>query len=170
MAEEIVDVVDENNTIIDQVTKQEAHQNGLLHRTVISQIYDTQRRWILVKQASDRQDAGQWVSPVGGHVRHGETEEDALKREALEETGLKDFDFKLKGRVIFNREVLGRKESHYFILYEIYSDDPITLNEESVEFKAFTKDFLKQEIKQHPERFGAAFYAVIDEFYPELRI
>lgn len=169
MDEEIVDIVDENNNILYQVTKQEAHQKGLLHRTVISEIYDSQGRWVLVKQASDRQDAGQWVSPVGGHARTGETEEDALKRETQEETGLKDFDFKLKGRIIYNREVLGRKENHYFVLFEIHSDVPITLNEESVEFKAFTKDELKLEIKEHSERFGAAFHAIIDKFYPELR-
>jgi hypothetical protein len=72
------------------------------------------------------------------------------------------------GRVGKLREVLGRKESHYFVLFEIYSDAPMTINDGSAAFKAFTKDELKQEIN-YPERFGAAFYAVIDEFYPELR-
>lgn len=50
MDEEIVDVVDENNTIIYQATKQEAHQNGLLHRTVIGEIYDPEGRWILASK------------------------------------------------------------------------------------------------------------------------
>jgi len=33
----------------------------------------------MVKQASDKQDAGQYVSPVGGHVTSGETDIEALK-------------------------------------------------------------------------------------------
>ncbi len=89
--DEIVDVVNENNKVLYQITKTEAHQKGLLHRTVIAEIKDTKGRWTLVKQASDRQDAGQYVSPVGGHARAGETEEETLKRGAFEEAGLKNF-------------------------------------------------------------------------------
>jgi 8-oxo-dGTP pyrophosphatase MutT (NUDIX family) len=139
-----------------------------LHRCVVSEVYDSKGRWLLVKQAADRQDAGQLVSPVGGHVAAGESEDDALKREALEEIGLKDLEYKLKGRAIYNREVLGRKENHYFILYEITSDEPLTLNYESVGYETFTTDELKQALRETPARFGAAFIRVLQEFYPHL--
>ncbi|MEK7510012.1 MAG: hypothetical protein AAB567_00430 [Patescibacteria group bacterium] len=36
---EMVDIVDENDNILSQTTKKEAHEKGLLHRTVISQDY-----------------------------------------------------------------------------------------------------------------------------------
>ena len=62
---EYVDIVNENDDIIGSVSKQEAHEKGLLHRTVISEVINTEGKWTLVKQSSDRQDAGQYVSPIG---------------------------------------------------------------------------------------------------------
>jgi len=166
--DEIVDVVDKDNKVLRQVSKSEAHQKGLLHRTIIAEIIDSKGRMTLIRQASDRQDAGQYVSPVGGHAKAGETEEDTLKREAFEEAGLKDFEYKRIGQVIYNRNVLSRQENHYFILYEIHSDEPITLNEESVEYETFSEDELKTAIKQQPKRFGGAFYVILESFYPHL--
>jgi isopentenyl-diphosphate delta-isomerase len=166
--EEMIDVVDENDSVLYATTKREAHEKGLLHRTVISEIKDSESRWIMVKQASDKQDAGQYVSPVGGHVGAGETEDDALKREAQEECGIKDFDYKLIGKKIFNRAILNRQENHYFILYEIYSDTRIILNEESDSYRIFTESEMKDALKQTPEIFGAAFHFVVKTFYPEL--
>ena len=89
--DEQVDIVNENNEVIGQADKSEAHQKGLLHRTVISEVINSTGEWLLVKQASDRQDPGQYVSPVGGHMRAGESEISALLREAEEELGIKNF-------------------------------------------------------------------------------
>lgn len=165
---EPVDVVDEDNNILYGTTKGEAHAKGLLHRTIIAGVRDSKGRWLLVEQSADRQDAGQYVSPVGGHARTGETEEDTLRRETLEEIGLRDFDFKLIGRSIYNREVLGRKENHYFIFYEIYTDEPLVLGAESVAYRAFTEDELRAALKNTPERFGAAFFHIIEKHYPHV--
>jgi len=166
--DELVDVVDEDNEILHQITKREAHAKGLLHRTVIAEVKDSQGRWLLVKQASDRQDPGQYVSPVGGHVTAGETEEEALKREAEEECGLRDFNFTLVGKKIFNRRVLDRQENHYFIVYEIHSDEKLILNEESVDYRAFTDTELKEALTHTPNMFGGAFHFVVENFYPGL--
>ena len=166
---EMVDIVDENDNVSHQATRGEAHQKGLLHRTTISEVRDSEGRWIMVKQSADRQDAGQYVSPVGGHVEAGETEDEALKREAKEECGLSNFDYKLVGKAIFNRSVLGRQENHYFILYEIYSDaGKLQLNHESESYKLFTTQELKDSLKRNPEMFGNAFHFVVTAFYPEL--
>src|SRR5687767_9284467 len=99
--DELVDIVDSECTVLSCATKSEAHQKGLLHRTVIAEVRDSKGNWILVQQSADRQDAGQYVSPVGGHVRAGESDEDALKRETLEEIGLTDFDFVPVGKLIY---------------------------------------------------------------------
>lgn len=167
---EQVDIVNEQDVVVDTVSKQEAHEKGLLHRTVIAEIINSKGEWTLVQQSSDRQDAGQFVSPVGGHVEAGETEDEAIKREANEEFGLVDFEFKLIGKKIFYREVKGRKENHYFVLYEIFSDQEPVLNEESVGFQRFSKVQLAKELKETPEKFGNAFHFVISTFYPDLLI
>lgn len=164
---ELVDIVDERGTVRETVPKGEAHRRGLFHKTVISEVIDSRGRWLLVKQSKDRQDAGQYVSPVGGHVVAGETEEQALRREASEELGLAEgFRFEFVGRAVFNRHVLGRQENHFFILFRIFSDAEPVLNHESESCQYFTEDELKSELAAHPERFGDAFHFVLRTFFP----
>lgn len=169
--DEHVDIVDEQNMVIGSSSKKEVHEKGLLHKTVIAEVMGTDGKWTLVKQAADRQDAGQFVSPVGGHVQSGETDEDALRREANEEYGLSGvFLFRYVGKKIFNREVKGRKENHYFILYEIITDEKPILNNESVDFKRFSREELKKGFAENPKQFGDAFHFIVQTFYPELLI
>lgn len=164
--EELVDIVNKDDQVISTSSKREAHKKGLLHRTVIAEVIDEDGKWILVKQAPNKQDAGQYVSPIGGHVSAGETPEEALKREAAEECGLTSgFSYRLIGKKIYNREIIGRKENHYFILYEITSNEKIVLNEESVGYEKFSKRELKKQLKDNPKKFGAAFHFVFRTFY-----
>lgn len=165
---EMVDVVDLENKVLSRITKDKAHERGLLHRTILAQLINSKGKWILVKQASDRQDAGSYVVPVGGHIRMGETEVEALFRETLEELGLRDFAYKFIGRGIFNRRVLGRRENHYFILYEIYSDKKLNLGPEATSYKSFTKNEIKKLLKNNPKLFGNAFHFAVKAFYPNL--
>lgn len=162
---ELVDIVNEQDEVVRQAFKEECHENGWLHRTVISELIDSTGNWILVKQANDRQDSGQYVSPVGGHIQAGESEEKALRREALEEVGITNFEFKFVGKKIYNREVIGRKENHYFIVYEIYSDEVPVLNHESDSYEKFSKEELLRELKDNPKKFGKAFHFVMKEIY-----
>lgn len=167
---EYVDIVNEEGKIMSSTTKDKAHEQGLLHTTVISEVINSKGEWLLVKQASDRQDAGQFVSPIGGHVKSGESLEDALRREALEEVGLKDFKFEFVGKGIFNREVLGRKENHYFIMYKIFSDEEPNLNNESVSCERFTFERIKEERETNPQKFGDAFHFVWKRFFSDIHL
>lgn len=165
---EIVDVVDKDLNILYQITKQEAHEKGLLHKCVIAEVTNSKGQIMLIKPYSHKQDAGQFVSPVGGHVSAGETDEDALKREVMEEIGMKDFTYKFKGKGIFNRFVLNRHENHYFLLYEIFTDEAPNLGDEAETYRYFTKRELKKELKENPKEFGDAYFFILKKFYPEL--
>ena len=166
--DEQVDIVDENCNFIKVVSKKNAHAESLLHKCVIAQVIDTKGRWLLVRQSGGRQDAGQYVSPAGGHVSAGEGDIDALKREVLEELGLKDFKYEYMGRVIYNREVIGRKENHFFIMYKVFSDGEPILGHEAESCKYFTLEELKKELRENPKKFGDAFHAVVKEFHHHL--
>jgi len=165
---EYVDVVDAQDNVLYSVPKTEAHEKGLLHRTVIAEVRDTQGRYVLVRQAADRQDPGQYVSPVGGHVRTAESNDDAMKREAMEEIGIEGFEYHPKGKFIFNRFVKGRQENHFFIVYEITNAGKLKLGSESVSYKAFTKEELKMELSSNRKDFGIGYIRIVENFYPEL--
>lgn len=165
---EQVDIVDKQCNILYETSKENAHEKGLLHKCVIAEIINSNGDFVLVKQASDKQDPGQFVSPVGGHVQAGESDEDALIREVEEEVGLKDVKYKYVGKAILNRPSRGKIENHYFIVYEIYSDKKLTLNAESVEYEPFTKEEIRHIYRNEPEKFGDAFKFVLEHIYSDL--
>ena len=166
MDNEIVDIVDEAGQVLRQALKTDAHRNGWLHKTVIGYLrYGDD--WALARQADDRQDAGQLVPPVGGHVSASESNEVALLRESEEEIGTANIKYKHIGTAKFQRQVIGRDENHLFIVYEIATNDELTLGNEAVAIERFTAKELKQVLKDSPKRFGAALYFVFEHFYPE---
>ncbi len=165
---EMVDIVDENLQILYQISKQEAHEKGLLHKCVIAELTNSKGQIMLIRPYSHKQDAGRFVSPVGGHVSAGESDEDALKREVLEEIGIGHFTHKFIGKAIFDRHVLGRHENHYFLLYEIVSDDIPELGDEAETGEWFTREELKMAIKKNKRDFGDAFFKVVNSFYKDL--
>lgn len=165
MADELVDVVDESGDVLGQILKTQAHVDGRLHKTVIGCLRDMDQLY-LVRQAADRQDAGQLVNPVGGHVRAGESDIDALLRECEEEIGTRNITYQEIGRARFHRQVIGRDENHLFIVYEIATDDPITLNHEAESIHSFSVNDLKRILKEEPDNFGDAYYFVLEKFYP----
>ena len=164
--DEMVDIVDEAGRVLHQAAKGDAHRHGWLHKTVIGYL-KYGKDWALVRQADDRQDAGQLVAPVGGHVRAGESDLDALKREALEEIGVQNLTHRHVGTARFHRQVLGRDENHLFIVYEISTDDDILLGDEAVSIQRFGDKELAQVVAARPHEFGDAFYFVGEKFYPQ---
>lgn len=166
--EELVDAITPDGKRLGTVRKTVAHQKGLLHKTVIAQLINRRGEFCFVRQAADKQDAGQFVSPIGGHVSAGETDDEALIRECQEECGITPIKYKLIGTTIYNREVIGRKENHYFVVYEIYTDQDPVLNHESIEFKWMTKAMIKSTLKSKPSTFGDSWHHVFRTCYPSL--
>lgn len=165
---EIVDVVDKKGKVLYQIDKQIAHNKGLLHKTVIAEVINSKGECLLVKPHDHKQDAGQYVSPVGGHMRSGESDEEALRRETREEIGIDNFTFRFIDRAIFNRHVLGRHENHYFYVYEIFTDEKPKLGDEAESCKWFAKDELKKALQENPKDFGDSYIFVVKNFVKKL--
>lgn len=89
MNDELVDIIDDAGNVLRQELKTAAHARGWLHNTAIGYLkYGDD--WVLVRQAADRQDAGQLVASVGGHIKAGESDQDGLLRESEEEIDTKN--------------------------------------------------------------------------------
>lgn len=162
---EMVDIVDEQGVVLRQALKTEAHMHGWLHKTVIGCLrYGDD--FALVRQAADRQDAGQLVNPVGGHVRAGESDVEALLRESEEEIGVRNVQHRLLGAAQFRRQVLGRDENHLFVVYEMTTTDEIVLGPEAVDMQRFTAAELQHMAATGSPDLGDAYFFVVEHFYP----
>jgi 8-oxo-dGTP pyrophosphatase MutT (NUDIX family) len=86
---EFIDVVDEHNQVIGQITKSELYEKKPNHRIVHVLIYNDRDEMALqLRSASVVFCPNHWVTTVGGHVQAGETAEAAAKREMMEEIGV----------------------------------------------------------------------------------
>jgi len=87
-------IVDELGEVVGKETREYCHGGSMLLHPVVhvhifnskGEIYLQQRAWTKDIQP------GKWDTAVGGHVDYGETIEQALRRECMEELGLVDVE------------------------------------------------------------------------------
>jgi isopentenyldiphosphate isomerase len=89
MAEELVDLVDEEDKVTGAATIRECLEKGLLHRAVAVLIVRANGCIVLQQRSkTDHWQAGLWTLSSTGHVRSGESYESAASRELEEELGI----------------------------------------------------------------------------------
>lgn len=76
--------VDEDDKIIGEISRKEAHEKGILHRVVATYVVNDKKQ-ILIQVRADSQKADH---SSAGHVDPGESYETAAKRELAEEIGI----------------------------------------------------------------------------------
>lgn len=96
---EYLDILDENgNKTGESRSYEEAHEKGLIHRTVHVWILNTEGKVLIQKRAKDRRaHPGHWDISAAGHISAGQTSLEAARREVLEELGIEipESNFKL---------------------------------------------------------------------------
>ena len=101
---ELLPIVDSEGNQVGTATRRECH-NGksfLLHPVVHLHVFDRKGR-LYLQHRPDWKDIqpGRWDTAVGGHVDTGESIKEALRREAFEELGFKDFEAQFLTRYEF---------------------------------------------------------------------
>ncbi len=88
--DEMLDIVDDADNVTGQAERSRVHEEGLIHRTVMFFIFDEAGRVFVNQRAMDKEFfGGAYSVALGGHVSAGQTYEQAVRREAFEEAGIK---------------------------------------------------------------------------------
>lgn len=90
METEWFSIVDEDNRVIGKATREQCHNGSkLLHPVVHVHIFNSKKELLLQKRKLNKKiQPGKWDTSIGGHIQAGESLEDAIQRESLEETGV----------------------------------------------------------------------------------
>jgi len=160
--EEILDIVDDNNEVVGSAPYADVYAKRLNHRIVHVLIFNDKGEIFLQQRSAKKQFCpGHWVTSAGGHVRKGETYEQAAKRELLEELGI---DAPLTK--IDESPYDHYKMRKFLQVFRAFSNGPFKFDEEEVaDGRWFSvsdvRDMVKKHQLVHPE-----LAHVIERLYP----
>jgi isopentenyldiphosphate isomerase len=127
--EEWVPLVDEKGFVTGKALRSSVHNGSrLLHPVVHMHVMNGNKEILLQKRPLSKYiQPGKWDTAVGGHISSGETPAQALKKEAYEEIGLKDFSAVFHKLYIWESDVeaelvylFSTSDSHSF---HVHSDE-----------------------------------------------
>ena len=91
--DEVFDVVDEQDQVLRQETRDVVHKENLIHRAVHMLVFNKRKELFLQKRSRLKDThPGGWDSSAAGHLNAGENYESTAIRELDEELGIKDVE------------------------------------------------------------------------------
>lgn len=165
--EEQVVLVDEQDTVLGYMGKQEAHEKGLLHRAISVILFNSQGEQLVQQRAHTKYHwAGIWSNTCCSHPRQGESYQAAAERRLFEELGIKTplrevFQFIYKA----HDEASGLTEhelDHVFV--GVFDDDFDYNKNEVAAVRWMNTETLQSEIAEHPENYSFWFKIILEEF------
>lgn len=154
--DELFDVVDENDQVISQATREHVHQHGLRHRAVHLFVYNRAGELFLQKRSLLKDvHPGAWDSSAAGHLDAGEDYESAARRELREELSL-------EGEVEKLAELPATPRTGYeFVhLFRAQAQGKIRWPASEIEFgQFFPPELIARWIESRPGDFAGGFLA-----------
>jgi isopentenyl-diphosphate delta-isomerase len=152
-------LVNEEDEVIGEIDKMEAHHKGLLHRAFSIFIFDNSGKMLIQQRAESKYHGGLlWTNACCSHPFPGEPVEAAAQRRLEQELGfitsLKEiFSFIYKADVENN--LIEHEFDHVFA--GVYEGDIIPNRSEVASFKYMTMDEIKEAVDLFPEQYTKWF-------------
>lgn len=128
-AEELVEIVDQNNISIGAVTRAIMRQQNLIHRACFILVFNRQGKLFIQKRALGKDMyPGYWDLAAGGVVLVGETYLESAIRELHEELGISG----VKLRHLFDQYYEDAHNRFWGRIYSCSSEGPFTLQAEEI--------------------------------------
>ncbi|MYS06555.1 NUDIX domain-containing protein [Streptomyces sp. SID6041] len=150
-AEEILDVVDEQDRVIGRAPRAEVYARGLIHRCVFVRVRDAEGRIFVHRRTPTK-----LVFPsmydmfVGGVVGAGESYDEAALREAEEELGVRGLP-RPEPVLTFLYDSAGVAGTWWSAVYEVRCELPVDPQAEEVAWHAFlTEAELAERLDEWP--------------------
>lgn len=100
MADELLDIVNNEDIVIGQAMRSLVHQQGLQHRGVHVFLFNEQGEMLIQKRSADRANSPSLLDcSVSEHVKAGENYLDAVVRGLREEMGVEGIELSLHGKI-----------------------------------------------------------------------
>ena len=159
----LIDIVDEYDNVVAQATKEKKFAKELISRNVVAFIKNKKGELIVVKRSPKKRS---WPNRLDlatcGNVDAGESYEEAIKREVLEEIGI---ECKLKFiKKLFNDVIENQKHVRYFTgAFAGVTDEKPLLSDELLELRYIKIDELKKHMRKKPDDFSPSFISELME-------
>ncbi len=154
-------LVDEDDNILGEVSRLEAHQNNLNHRIAVVYLAN-EKGQILIQVRDD----GRLDHSSAGHVDPGESYIEAAKRELEEELGVNNVVLKKIGHTqSVNVKYRGQTITHTFDVFLVQTD-PVKINEEEIKkvYWADPKEVFEDMQNDSSDKYTGAFRKSLKTF------
>jgi isopentenyl-diphosphate delta-isomerase type 1 len=162
MAEEIFDVVNEQDEVIGQQPRSEIHRLKLNHRAVHVLVFNSRGELFLQKR-SMKKDCfpGVWDSSASGHLASGESYDACCVRELREEIGLEPA---AQPERLFKVAARPETGQEFVWVYRCAAEGPFTLEPEEIERGDwFAPLALNRWVSERPGDFASGFVCIWNE-------
>ncbi len=142
---ELFDILGTNGNVIGRASRKECHSKSfLLHGVVHVLVFRSDGRIILQKRSETKDiQPGKWDTSVGGHIASGESTEEALERETLEELGIS----KVKYTKLYSYIMTSEIEKELVTSYSCVWDGPLLAQEDEIdELRAFSAEEIEERL------------------------
>ncbi len=152
--------VDKDDNVLGEVTRERAHQEGLLHRVAVTYVVNEKGEILVNERAKD----GHLDHSSAGHVDRGESYLDAAKRELHEELGIYGVELKEIGSTYAQDIGATFNSRHMFKIFCCVAA-PQKLKEDEVKNVFWeTPANVKADMEKNPRKYTGGFKETIKVF------